>query len=1428
MVYSSRIKEVRFEVSGDADILSESDVPIKSYDLLKSSAPYPGGLYDGHLGTLDHTYTCQTCFNNKKNCTGHDGHLMLNYPVFNPIYVNEIKKWLRLICFKCGASIINVELVSRFPVAKRLDEASKLARTGVKICPQCKTEHPTIGKDKEKPLLVTAKLSNGAESKIYPHMIKEILSKIKPELVTALGKNPVKAHPEKFILSVFKIPPITIRPDVKKSGTSRNGNNPLTTLLQNIIRKNEKIPQPLPNDISEQLSTDIFALEDIVYAYIRGSQGKQIISGGGNAMLNSLAARLKGKQGLHRKNQLGKRVRVVARTTITGDPTLRINEVGIPIKFAKILQIEEIVQEFNKHRLMTIFLNGKKKYPGCSKIVRKATGTEHSIEDPYTMQELAIGDRIFRDLQTGDYVLYNRQPSLLPSSISGMRVVITMDPEILTFRMNVIACPFFNADFDGDQMNIYGGRSLACRMEIKRHSGIQNWFIKHASSAPMIGQADDSIIGLFMLTRNHVKFNKYNAMQLFSTCTWLPSFTKSPTDTYSCYDIISMHFSDTPINFTRTPTYYNANLISLVDYDPSDIKVVIERGVHKSGVLDKKSVGKGAINGINHLICSEYGENKALDSIYNMQQLALNYMHIHGFSIGILDIIVSDKALDEIHKIESSLIDKSLFITERLNDGKIIPPVGKTTEQFYEEEQINTLRVMDDFAEPIFRDIDVKSNNLAQLVLSGSKGTTNHIYHISSAIGQIVINDQRPKQQYAYGRTLAHFTRFAMEPEARGFIRNSYISGMNAVEFAFNAQNARADFITKALYTAVTGESERKSIKNLESLVVNNLRMCVKYNNIVQLLYGEDGLDTRKMIEVNIPSLLISDSVLEAKFKYVCSVDNATSPQYQTVFDNEFKTLVEMRRKYRAILLNLEKCKFNEPLTANKSISVDVDKLVVDAIHEYGEQKPTDAEIAEMVGTVDTLCANIGYIMMNEICERNRVKIPEHILHANGILVFYIRSILCAKYSLRRLNIQMLNAIVDRIRIKQTRALCAYGTAVGIIAAMSFSEPLTQYMLDAHHRTTTGGTSKSAMTTVKEVLGARSKENLTSSSMVLTPYDEYQDVVRLTSIANNIEVNVMRNFVRISQIFYERYGSIVHPDYLHENELVSTFEAQNPSLRPPADLLRWCIRLVLNKSVMIYKNMTLETIIIKLRDVYPDLHIVYNTETASQLVIRIYIRNVYFKSVGHINQTHIEELRDSVLGTAIRGMPDILSASVTKLMRSEIMPDGSIARATNKHCIVTNGTNFADAFKIAEIDPYSIQTDSIDEIQQVLGIEAARQKLFTSIRNLGAGGLNMHHVSIYVDEMTYTGVVTSIEKQGLNKRETNNVLLRMGFSSPLQTLEEAAINSMTDPVQGVTSPLLIGDIPLTIGTAYNEFHMNENIIKGNTTRPDDWLDNLGL
>ena len=1414
--YTNQIDKIRFHILSTDEIIEDSYVNVTSYDLFRDNKPKPKGVYDGHLGTTDHNYKCETCFNDKKECPGHDGHILLNYPVISPICLTELRKWLKLICFECGEPIIEEKVYSKFPKSKRLGEASKSAKASKRKCPKCETIHPTINKDKVSQLIIYADMmieDKRERKKLYPHIIQKILERISDETVIKLGK-PVQSHPRYFILNALKVPPVSIRPDVKKVGGGRSTNDDLTTLLQCIVKKNDSIPTVIPDEIDPKLDKTIYELGGAFYDFVKGGHGKKIITSGGNP-LTSLSLRLRGKQGRFRKNQMGKRVRGCARSTINCDVTLKIDEVGIPLKFARMLQVSETVQESNRTRLMIYFNNGRKNYPGCTSIIKKKTGTEHNIEKIKKDFELEIGDIINRDLITGDVVLYNRQPSLMPSNITCHKIIVSEDPNILTLRMNVLACKFYGADFDGDQMNIFTCTSVAERNELAQVGANANYFMSFAKSIPLTGEVGDSVVGSFELTRRNVKLDKYHAMLLFANCSYLPNFDEKKE--YTGWDIISKMLTETPINYEREPNYYIRDYAPYINYNRDEILTVIEKGIMKRGILDKKAIGSGSMGGIFHIIHNEYGPNKAMEVIYNLQQIALGYMYFSGFTVGIMDLILNQSAMDKIHEIESSIINESRLITEKLNNGELIPPIGKTASQYYEEQQIAILRIMDDFMEPILNSIDKDANNMFKLVMSGSKGQIGHIYHMVSAVGQLLINGERTREKLSFKRTMPYYRRFETTPESRGYITDSYITGISMPAFAASAMAARFDLISKALSTSVTGEQNRKSIKNLETIIIDNMRLCMKGNNIIQFNYGDDNLDARFVEKVKFPTVMISDKELREKYRYDST---------EQIFTDEFNQILDDRNEYRRIYLNIESLNLTRLMEDSRFMPFNLPRIIQNVKNIEPKEKVASIDlIIEMMIMIKDFIAKLPYIMFNEEAYANKIKIPEFIKYTTFLSGMLIKSYLNSN-NLKKMNKNMLTAIFDRVKTKYQTCLIEYGSAVGIIAAQSFSEPLTQYMLDAHHRTTAGGTSKSELTRTKEIMGVRPTERMEAPSMFLELIADDNikyDKPKVKEIANNIELLTLKQFGIYWQIFYEKFGEPIHELYKGEKDMIKDFLKYNPLLQPPSDLLKWCIRIVLNKTTLILRNISLEYIVTKIRDTFPTVYCVYSPESAKQIILRIYIRNVEFKTI--VDEIDIKNKASEILNILIRGVEGIINAEAKELIRNKIDEEGKIVRDKNRYGIITLGSNIYGVLKNKYIDPLKVQTDSIDELYNILGIEAARQKIVSELSMIGEANINYHHLSIYADEMTFTGRVTSIDRPGLSTREANNILLRLGFSSPIQTIEEAGINAMTDEIDGFTAKLLVGATP-KVGTTYNSFHINSDIIRENIKTGDDYLDNL--
>lgn len=438
LLYTSNITRVRFSLAGDTAITDASSVTVFTHEMYSADKPYPGGVCDGHLGTVDDN-RCQTCLLTKKACVGHAGLYELRYPIYNPLAWETVGKWLRIVCHKCGKCVIPDNKLMKFKPRMRLSKLPPEQKGKNRKCldPECGAIRPNVHHDDRYKMLFIAETYLEGETKVeklYPHHVAAIFSRISDETVAKFGLEPI-SHPRSYVLSRICIPSIVIRPDVRKVGGS-GATDDVTTTLQAIIRENAKLPSVIPDYIGDKLEKAIFDMTINYYNIVRAS---------GEVTMSSLARRFKGKPGLIRRNQLGKRVRNMARSTITGDPTLAINEVGTPLVFAQTIQMEETVQQWNKARLMTYVYNGRT-YPGATKIRKRSTGVEYDI-DPTREIEVECGDVILRDLIDGDYAGFNRQPSLAHSAISCHIVKVTRNPKIKTLRMNVIACKLFNADF---------------------------------------------------------------------------------------------------------------------------------------------------------------------------------------------------------------------------------------------------------------------------------------------------------------------------------------------------------------------------------------------------------------------------------------------------------------------------------------------------------------------------------------------------------------------------------------------------------------------------------------------------------------------------------------------------------------------------------------------------------------------------------------------------------------------------------------------------------------------------------------------------------------------------------------------------------------------------------------------------------------------
>jgi DNA-directed RNA polymerase II subunit RPB1 len=275
--------------------------------------------------------------------------------------------------------------------------------------------------------------------------------------------------------------------------------------------------------------------------------------------------------------------------------------------------------------------------------------------------------------------------------------------------------------------------------------------------------------------------------------------------------------------------------------------------------------------------------------------------------------------------------------------------------------------------------------------------------------------------------------------------------------------------------------------------------------------------------------------------------------------------------------------------------------------------------------------------------------------------------------------------------------------------------------------------------------------------------------------------------------------------------------------RQPTDLAKWCIRFQIDKEELILKSMKLETIILAIRKTLPETFIIYTPENMETVFLRCYMRNSAFKQTESFYDECVIPLMNKIKNVIVRGIEGLISTSVIDAVKTVEKPDGTL-ELSKIFAIAAVGTNLVAAMLDPYIDPYRTQSDSIEEIERIFGLAAARNKIINELA-MASVELNRYHCSIFADEMCYSGVVSSIQKTGLQKRENANITLRLSFQTPIQVITESAINGMCDSISGISGPLIMGTNP-RIGTCYNTVCLNEEFIKQNTVNIDNLLEEL--
>ncbi len=884
-----RLDKVLFGLLSPSEIRKIGFIEIReptAYD--EGGLPVPGGVLDPRLGTMNPRQRCPTCGNFQNQCPGHFGRIELARPVIHVGYVKKIKDILNATCSKCGKLLLPDEERQKFieeakkywqehPEEKINDSLTRTVRAAVKkylrnhdICPHCGARVESV--DLEEVLKFIVK--DPAPRRLRPNEIRDWLERIPDEDAMVLGFNPERARPEWAVLTVILVPPPSVRPSIFLQ-TGERSEDDLTHMLVEILKANKKLRDSInsgaPNSVVES-EWDLLQYWVAVF-YRNAMAGLPVaMQRGTRRPLKSLFQRLEGKEGRFRKNLVGKRVDFSSRTVISPDPMIEIDEVGVPVEIAMTLTIPEYVNESNIEWLKELVMRGPDQYPGAN-YVRKGGGMPISLKVVKArglLEEIAEslqpGDVVERHLMDGDYVIFNRQPSLHKLSIMGHRVKVLPGS---TFRLHPGTCLPYNADFDGDEMNLHAPQLMEARIEARELMSVTKNMLSPRTGGSIVGARQDMITALYLLTKKGTVFNREEASRLLATVgiTELPEpAIQSPVELWTGKQLISTLLPP-DLEYETTAKLCKEKELCESPESPIEGYVLVINGKLIAGVLDEGSVGtlvKGKQTIIDILI-RDYGEERAAEFLNKLLRLAAKSILLYGVTVTLNELILLPEAKEELEKLfkkAAEEVDRKVAEFEKTRGAKRYMTKEELLRATLEEQMLefDIVRSLDALrtqaTEVIAKYVKPESHAMI-MAKTGARGSIANLAQVMGLVGQqtvksrvgFVLTSGRPKKGFRE-RALSYFKRGDLRLEARGFVKNGYMVGLNPAEFVFHAMTSRESLVDKGRRTEDSGYFYRRVANSLKDIYVEyDETVRDSLGRIIQFAFGGDGMDPVKLFK---------------------------------------------------------------------------------------------------------------------------------------------------------------------------------------------------------------------------------------------------------------------------------------------------------------------------------------------------------------------------------------------------------------------------------------------------------------------------------------------------------------------------------------------------------------------------------------------------
>eukprot|EP00727_Mastigamoeba_balamuthi_P012494 m51a1_g7868 putative beta and beta-prime subunits of dna dependent rna-polymerase (1422) ;mRNA; f:275352-280573 len=1158
--------------------------------------------------------------------------------------------------------------------------------------------------------------------------VQSLFSRMAPEDVEALDMDPLGGGPERLVITNVPVPPVCIRPSVAMDGAGGSNEDDLTVKLMEVVRTNKEIAkQVLSGGLPAAVVGNWETLELQVAMYINadmpGLQPQKAMHGGKMKPIRGLCQRLKGKHGRFRGNLSGKRVDFSGRTVISPDPNLWVWEVGVPLLVAKNMTYPERVTPHNIDYLRSLVRNGPDVHPGAN-YVQSVDGSSKRFlkfgNRDLIADRLQVGDVVERHMRDGDIVLFNRQPSLHRISIMAHRARIV---PFRTFRFNECCCTPYNADFDGDEMNLHLPQTEEARAEAQELMEIRKNLITPRTGDILIASTQDFLTSAYLLSRKDTFYDRRRFAQL---CACIgdgaeqvdlpPPTIVKPVELWTGKQLFrvvvrpNMHSPVLLNTECKSKTYWKDNKDS--EYMcPRDGYVCFRNSELLCGVLDKATLGSGSKNCIWHVLMRDYSPNVAAEAMSRLAKLSARWIGDHGFSIGISDVTPSATlSMRKQHLVEDGYKICDRLINE-FRQGKLKAQPGMNEEQTLEARLTNELsKIRDKVGEMCLHELHY---NNTPLIMSqcGSKGSTINISQMVACVGQQAVGGMRIPNGFIR-RTLPHFPIDSRVPAAKGFVKNSFFTGLTPSEFFFHTMGGREGLVDGAVKTAETGYMQRRLVKALEDLHIH-YDTTVRNSEavVVQFAYGEDNLDPLSMESADKP-VNFGSVMMHVRNRAPCPHELPLLPReardhLEHILATDAWASGKVSERFIA---DLRAFFYGCTDKAGKRTPGLLDKIA-EVRARYGLHPELDAGAQQQKLEVMPFPDKTREQLLEEEaphvpgCEHETFFEAEQPLSAEGAPITQGEAI---AHKINRITLSQLQLFVQTCYDRYKKAGAEPGTAVGALAAQSLGEPGTQMTLKTFHF--------AGVASMNVSLGVpRIREIINATKNISTP------IITAALQAPKEVVSARIVKARIERTTLGEVCSHIKEVYMPDRVFISVKLDESTLHALQLNINSTTVR----AAILAHKACKA----LKIKD--------KNIAIGSEYKLRVAV------PPGSKEQTFFS------MQKLLRALPDVVVGGIAGANRAVINDLGN-----GEYNLMIEGQELRRVMCTPGVLGEKTEINHIIVVEQVLGIEAARRVIMSEIKRVMEGhGMNIdsRHIMLVGDLMTFKGTILGITRFGLSK-----------------------------------------------------------------------------